>query len=228
MIIEILYPSLCNLFGDRGNVVYLKKCLPDATFIETGMDDEPYFVDHDVDLIYMGPTSESLQIAIKEKLEPYAKRIDDLIRNNVVFLLTGNAMEIFGKQVIDKDGITFEGLGILDIKAQRDMINRKNSIFLGKYNDLDFVGFQSQFTTCETSEETIVEKVYGIGLNEKSKYAFIKKNNLYATYLIGPILVLNPLFTKRVLKLEKLPYEDDAMKAYETRLAEFVAIANRK
>ena len=35
MVVEILYPHNCNLFGDRGNVIYLQKNLPEATFIAT-------------------------------------------------------------------------------------------------------------------------------------------------------------------------------------------------
>ena len=34
-VIEALYPEVCNLFGDTGNLRYLKLCLPQATFIET-------------------------------------------------------------------------------------------------------------------------------------------------------------------------------------------------
>ena len=30
MKIEILFPEYCNLFGDYGNMMYLKACLPDA------------------------------------------------------------------------------------------------------------------------------------------------------------------------------------------------------
>ncbi|MBQ0035508.1 MAG: hypothetical protein KBT35_01170 [Firmicutes bacterium] len=228
MIIEVLYPNLCNLFGDRGNVVYLKKCLPESTFIETGIDDEPYFNKHHVDLIYMGPTSEKGQIIVKEKLEPYKDKINDLIIEGTVFFLTGNAMEVFGKQVVDKDGTIFNGLGLLDINSNRDMINRKNSIFLGKYKDLEIVGFQSQFTTCTTSEEKIFEKVYGIGLNDSDSFAGIKKNNLIATPLIGPLLVLNPLFTKLALRMDKLPFESDLMKAYEVRLQEYKNIINKQ
>lgn len=227
MIIEILYPNLANLFGDRGNVVYLKKCFLDATFIETGIDDVPYFVSHDVDLIYMGPMSENSQIIVKEKLEPYKDKLNELINNNVSFLLTGNAMEVFGKQVIDKDGTIYNGLGLLDINSKRDMFNRKNSIFLGKYNDIDIVGFQSQFTTSTTSEEQIFEKIYGIGLNEESKYAGIRKNNLIATYIIGPLLVLNPAYTKMVLRKDSIPYEESLEKAYQTRLSEYKRIINK-
>ena len=35
MKIEILFPEICNLFGDMGNMKYLKKCLPNAEFIST-------------------------------------------------------------------------------------------------------------------------------------------------------------------------------------------------
>lgn len=57
-VIEALYPEVCNLFGDTGNLRYLKLCLPQATFIETALNDEPYFVHHPVSMIYLGPMSE--------------------------------------------------------------------------------------------------------------------------------------------------------------------------
>ena len=52
MTIEFLYPELCNLYGDRGNMDYLRRCLP-ADTRQTYMGDEPWFVQHEVDLIYM-------------------------------------------------------------------------------------------------------------------------------------------------------------------------------
>ena len=30
MKIEILFPEYCNLFGDLGNMMYLKACMPEA------------------------------------------------------------------------------------------------------------------------------------------------------------------------------------------------------
>ena len=35
MKIEILYPELCNLNGDMGNIRYLKKCVPEIEILET-------------------------------------------------------------------------------------------------------------------------------------------------------------------------------------------------
>ena len=33
MKIEVLFPEVCNLFGDISNIKYLKKCIPDAQII---------------------------------------------------------------------------------------------------------------------------------------------------------------------------------------------------
>ena len=61
MKIEILFPEFCNIYGDYGNVIYLKACLPDAEFIETSLNDEPKFITEDIDLVYMGSMTEKVQ-----------------------------------------------------------------------------------------------------------------------------------------------------------------------
>ena len=97
MKIEMLYPEVCNLFGDISNIKYLKKCLPDAEIIKTEINSEPAFVTQDVDMIYMGPMPENIQEVAIRKLRPYKERIEELIKKNVVFLVTGNA---FGTYLI--------------------------------------------------------------------------------------------------------------------------------
>ena len=44
MKIEILYPEICTLYGDKGNTMYLQKCLPDAEFVTTGLNEKPLFL----------------------------------------------------------------------------------------------------------------------------------------------------------------------------------------
>jgi CobQ-like glutamine amidotransferase family enzyme len=43
MKIEVLYPEICTLYGDKGNTMYLAKCLPNAEFISTGLNEKPLF-----------------------------------------------------------------------------------------------------------------------------------------------------------------------------------------
>ena len=67
MKIEVLFPEAANLFGDVWNYRYLKECMPEAELIETALNDEPAFVNGDVDLIYMGAMTERAQeLAIKK------------------------------------------------------------------------------------------------------------------------------------------------------------------
>jgi len=228
MVVEILYPKLCNLFGDRGNVIYLKKCLPEATFIETELNDVPYFVNHKVDLIYLGPSTESAQEKYVERLSKYRDCLEELINNGTYFLLTGNAVEVFGKEVTDKNGVCLKGLGLVDLSAERDYFGRKNTIYLGKYHDYEVVGFKSQFTLATSDEQPLFTNEKGFGLNLQCPTEGIRKNNLIATYLLGPMLVLNPLFTEELLKQlgvqsPKVALDELTMEAYKLRVEDFKA-----
>ncbi len=227
MKIEILFPEFCNLFGDMYNMKYLKLCIPEAEFIETALDQIPEFTKKDIDLIYLGPMTEKTQEKVIKKLEPYKEKIEELIEKNVVFLLTGNALEVFGKYIENEDGSRIKGLEIFDVYSKRDMMHRHNSFLIGKYEDIEIVGFKSQFTMMygDNKNNYFLEVEKGIGLNKESKLEGIKKNNFIGTYLIGPILIQNPLFTKKILEKigvnePKLAFEEDVISAYEARLKE--------
>ena len=226
--IEILFPEFCNLYGDISNMKYLKKCLPKANFIETAFDEEPAFLKEKVNFIYLGPMTENMQEKVIKKLMPYKERIEELINENVIFLITGNAIEIFGKYIENEDGSKIDGLGIFDIYAKRDMLHRHNSLFIGIYEGMEIVGFKSAFTLAYgNNEENYFARVEkGIGINKESKLEGVRKNNFIATYLIGPILILNPMFTKNLIekmgiKDKKLAFEQDLINAYNQRISEF-------
>ncbi len=229
--IEVLFPEFCNLYGDISNIKYLKKCLPNAKFYETAFDEELIFTKEKVNFIYLGPMTEKMQEKVINKLKPYKERIKELIDENVVFLVTGNAIEIFGKYIENEDGTKIDALDIFDIYAKRDMLHRHNSIFIGNWENIKVVGFKSQFTFAYGNNENDyfakVEK--GIGLNKESKLEGIQKNNFIGTYLLGPILILNPMFTKKIIEkmgIEdvKVAFEEDTIAAYNQRLSEFEKI----
>ena len=228
MKIEILFPEFCNLYGDISNIKYLKKCLSNqkVKYIETSFDMEPSFVTQDINFIYLGPMTENRQEKVIKKLMPYKKRIEELIEKDVVFLFTGNAIEVFGKYIENEDGSKIEGVGIFDVYSKRDMMHRHNSYFIGKYEDIEVVGFKSQFTMLygDNSANYFLDVEKGIGINKESKLEGIKRNNFIGTYIIGPLLILNPLLTKKIMKMlgadDKIALEEDTMAAYEERLKE--------
>ena len=226
MRIEILFPEFCNLFGDMYNMRYLKMCVPEAEFIETALDEVPAFVNEDINLIYLGPMTEKTQEKVIKRLMPYKERIEELIEKNVFFLFTGNAVEVLGKYIENEDGSKIEGVGIFDVYAKRDMMHRHNSYLVGMYGNIEIVGFKSQFTMMygDNSSSYFLQVEKGIGINEESKLEGIKKNNFIGTYLLGPILIENPLFTEKVLQAigakTDIALKEDMLAAYEARLNE--------
>jgi len=227
MKIEILYNDYL-IFGDGANVDYIVKCLPDAEVIYTSIHDKPYFAENEPDLIYMGAMSENNQERAIEALMPYKDRLNELIEKGSHILFTSTSCDVLGKFIIDGDR-TIECLGLFDFTVERKMLKRFNAMTLGTYNGYEMMGFKSQFgvaTPSENCNEFFFDVTRGSGLYKDFNKEGFKRNNLIATYIIGPFLILNPLFTKEWLsditgKEITLPFEDLAMECYKNRLAEF-------
>lgn len=228
--IEYLYPEIANLYGDPFNIKYLKNCLKEAEVVETSLVDGPKFVSEEIDMIYMGSMSEKSQKLIIEKLMPYKEKLHEMIDAGKVFLLTGNAVEVFEKYIEDNDGNKLEGLGLIDAYAMRNMSRRYNTLFLGKLpeTEIKIMGFKSTFSFSfgDNSNCFAFKSIKGVGINKDSTLEGFRIKNLFGTYLIGPLLVINPDFTKYIMKLlgeEKpsLQNEEVANKCFELRLKEF-------
>lgn len=228
MVVEILFQEVCGLYGDSQNPTYLQATLPDAQFIFTRLTNTPYFVENTPDLIYIGCMSESIQRRVINKLLPLRDRLVQLIDAGIPILATGNAGEIFTSQIeYVTEGIKVDGLGIFDMTVKTDLFNRYNGMVLGKFEDLKIVGFRSQFSFIygDNSDNYFLECIRGDGIHPGSKLEGMRKNNLFCTQLIGPILPLNPLFCEYLISLcgvsTQAAYKESAMDAYTQRLHEF-------
>lgn len=228
MKIEMLFPEICNLYGDPMNVDYLVRSYPEIQVVKTSLKSEPLFVSETPSLIYMGPMTERSQELVVKALTPYKDRIKELIEDGAAFLITGNAIEIFGKYIENEDGSKIECLGLFDTYAKRRMMNRYNSLFLGKFGSTTITAFKSQFSHSYGDAESLrlFRAERGAGLNPDVNYEGIRKNNFFATYLIGPLLPMNPKFTAYLLRVmgvedPKPAFEDAAEEAFSQRLAEF-------
>ena len=228
MKIEILYPEMSNIYGDYGNIMFLKKCLPDAEFVETELHSEPAFVKQDINLVYLGSMTEKAQEIIIRSLKPYKDKLNEYIQTGKAILFTGNSLEILGKYIENDDETKIEGLGILDIYSKREMFNRYNSLFLGEFKNIKIVGFKDQFAHSYGNNETtyFAKVIRGAGLNRESKLEGIRINNFIGTSILGPILVLNPEFAKFFVhnilgqNKSKITFEKAASDSYEARLKE--------
>lgn len=227
------------MFGDQANTELLLRALPDAEAVRTPLRARPAFLDRQVDLVYMGSMTERGQARAAAALAPLGAEIGSRIDGGARFLATGNSLEIFGKYIDCGDGERIEGLGLFDVYARRDMAHRYNGLFLGKYGDIDIVGFQSRFShlydtgntpqappPADGAQDFLFETVRGAGRRPGDAREGLRRANFMATYVLGPLLILNPLFTKKLLldmgaPPAELPFEPAAIDSYKARLREF-------
>jgi CobQ-like glutamine amidotransferase family enzyme len=228
MTIEILYPEVCNLYGDLMNIEYLRRAVPEAEVVKTSLKTRPAFLDRDVSLVYLSSMTERAQILVRDAMTPHLDALKQKIEEGLPILATGNAMELFIREIQDEDGTKTPMLGLFDLQAKRTMERRYNALYLGRFEDMDILGFKSQFSHAYGGEDVpaLFETVRGAGRNPGETREGIRYKNFMATYLLGPLLVLNPPFTRLMLRLigagdRPVPFEKAAMDAYTLRLDEF-------
>ena len=225
---ELLYPEYCNIFGESYNMEYLSRCNDEIEVIRTDNTSEPAFARGDVDMIYLGCSPERKQEHIAELLMPYRERIAELIENGTVILATGNAIELFGREIRDA-GRVIPTLGLFDFYSERYMeADRHNSQYVGLFRakdgtEITMLGHRSQFSFAygEFDEPLIEDVEIGIGMNPDTKREGLYRNNFFATYSLGPCFIMNPLFAKYILRLlgldDALLFEKEIIEAYEYR-----------
>ena len=229
MKIEILYPELCCLYGDKGNTKFLQQCLPEAEFVYTQLNEKPHFLTEDVALCCMYSMSEQSQELILSRLMPYRDELAARFESgSTLFLFTGNALELLGKYIQREDGSKVDALSIFDTYTVRQAPNRFNTLIQAEFEGMTLLGYTSRFShTYGVTEKLAMSKVTdGTGCEPNGKLEGVRSGRILATYLLGPVLVANPDFAKWLLKVlgieePKLPFESDLYKAFDVRKQEF-------
>lgn len=232
--IEMLYPEIANLHGDNANIHYLAQCRPDARIVRTGLTDTPAFAGGPVDVIYLGPMAENNQLKALERLRPHRERVEELIHSGTTFLFTHNAFELLGSRIRnDEMGYDVAGLGVFEFESTLQMFGRYNGKVMGVVPeggaDHPVLGYKSQFSmiSADVSLPGFLAADRGIGRNVSTNVEGVRVRNFIGTSLIGPLLVVNPHFTRGLLaRLDPdsapvLAHERLALAAYEARLADF-------
>lgn len=227
MKIEILFPEQGYLHGDMGNVKYLKACLPEAEFIETTLADMPAFINEEIDLIYMGYLSKEMLVKAIDKLMPYKERIQEMINDKKCILFTGNAMEVLFREVVYGEEV-IPALNIFDFTTIVDEKRKYEGNYYGQFNERKIVAckIQSSMTYGSNENFSFCKGLRGMGINRSTICEGIRKNNFYGTYLIGPLLIMNPYFTSFLfarmgIVRPKLAYAAAVKDAYARRVEEF-------
>lgn len=198
-----LYYDLMNLYGENGNIRYLKRKLEeqeiDVTVHFLSMEDE---IDYDkYDIYYIGTGSEENKIIVLKDMLKDKDSILKAIKDNKYFLVTGNALDMFGK-VINREDDKIEALGAFDYEVNEEEFRIVGEqLYSSNVIKEKIVGFQNRNSVLvNNSDNTLFDVIKGTGNKPNDSNEGIHENNFFGTYLLGPILVRNPYFTDYIIK----------------------------
>ena len=223
--IEVLFSEFGNMYGEIYNPMFLEKSSDKIKLVYTRFNEEPYFVKNKVDMVYISNLRDIKIYDIIDKLSKYKDKIKEMIEDNVIFLLTGDAIEMFGSY-IEENGKKHDALGIFDYHVEKNLKVKYASWVKGNFEDIEIIGHRNQFSKCYGIGEDIkfIDVKNGTGSDIDGNIEGVHYKNFFATYLLGPFLIMNPLFAKYILKLlgvKDFKFEKVAMEAYNHRMEYF-------
>ncbi len=194
-----LCPEAMSLYGEYANLLILRRHLEDLG-VEAEMESVPLCSAPDfsqADFIYMGCGTERTQKAVLQWLQPHAGGLRAALDRGAAVLFTGNAMETLGASVTDRDGNSWEGLGLADFTTvETDRRTPHDVIATPALWEGTAVGFMNKCsTTSGVTTPLFTALSMGFGNDREGGGEGFVSGDLYATHITGPVLVKNPAFT---------------------------------
>ncbi len=207
-----LYPELLNMYGDRGNIMALKKRAQwrniNVQVLTISLGD--YFSPLDYDLVFMGGGQDYEQEIIQNDiLDIKGDNIIKAIEDNKVFLCICGGYQLLGKYYKTWDEKQIEFLGALDlwtIGSEKRMIGNmimECDFLPGENSGKQVVGFEnhSGCTYLGPSVKPLGKVIKGYGNNGEDGYEGAIYKNVYCSYSHGSLLPKNPALTDHLLSL---------------------------
>ena len=202
-----LFPDILYIHGERGNLLALERVAKFAG-AEVSVDridfDTEGFDPMNYDFIFCPPGEIASFHAVVEWLKPYKAQFEAFMVAGRVMLVTGTSQCIFGGVTKRDDGSSVEGLGLIDCDfTERKLVYGDDLNYMAKFGGEEFeiFGSQIQMMDVESREEAFGQLKYGFGNTGKDRTEGSIKKNCIFTNTLGPIMVLNPWLTKKMVQI---------------------------
>jgi hypothetical protein len=197
-----LYPNLMSTYGDRGNIITLKKRC-EWRSIETEIKQINVESNDDdlasCDLLMMGGAQDAQQEVVAKDLLEKKKILSELIENGTPGLYICGGFQYMGEYYKTANGNKLPQLGILDMYTENPGGQRLiGNIAINVDNLFDkqtvLIGFENHGgrTILGKNIKPLGKVIKGFGSNDKAKEEGAVYKNSIGTYLHGPILPKNP------------------------------------
>ncbi len=204
-----LYPELMSTYGDRGNIIVLKKIAEDhninVEILRLNQDTNDTAIS-ECDLLFMGGAQDLQQeIVNRDLIEKKGATLIKMIEREIPGLFICGAYQFLGKYYKDAYGTRIPGLGIFDMytESKKDSPRLIGNIVVSPNNESTLVGFENHGgRTYLADKSTAFAKVIkGFGNNGEDETEGIRYKNSIGTYMHGPILPSNPSMAVELLQL---------------------------
>lgn len=196
-----LYPREMNIYGDTGNVLVLRKRLEwrglEAKVVPINVGDP---LPADADILLGGGGQDAAQGDIGRDFVSRGPTLRAMAGDGLVMLTICGTYQMLGHEFLTKDGDRIEGVSVLDVVTKgsdsRLIGNNHIATTWGR-----LVGFEnhSGLTELGADVEPLGRTVSGRGNNGSDLTEGAVRDNVFGTYLHGPVLAKSPAFADELL-----------------------------
>lgn len=199
-----LYPDILNLYGDRGNIICMKKRLADRDILVTvtGVSVGQPLRAADYDLFFIGGGQDFEQEVLLADIKgEKTAEIKSAIEDGKTFLAICGGYQILGGYYKTWDGVQCDFTGALDFYT----IGQKERMTGNYVFDCDgigkVVGFENHSgrTYLGASVSPLGKIIKGFGNNGEDGTEGARYKNVFASYGHGPLLPKNPKLCDLIL-----------------------------
>ena len=223
-----LYPGLLNLYGDRGNIITLRRRCAwrgiDLRVHEIGLGES--LPADPPDLFFMGGDQDREQtVVIQDLRERHQASIQNHVSAGVPFLAVCGSYQLLQQYYRPAEGPDLVGLGIIDaytVHPGHDVPRCVGNIVV-EWEEGTVVGFENHGgrTYLRSGAVPLGRVIQGHGNNGEDGFEGARTGNVFGTYVHGSLLPKNPAFADALLRLAlerrypnyDLPPLDDSLEA---------------
>jgi CobQ-like glutamine amidotransferase family enzyme len=203
-----LYPALLNVAGDGGNVMAVVNRANwrglSTEVTRVGLDETPDFTSFDM-VFFQGGQDVEMKVAARD-LEAKGASLREAADSGGVILAVCAGLQLLGHRYVQPGGDQIDGVGVLDLETEagptRFMQHAACLVSIGDDTEV-VVGFENHSgrTTLGPDAAPFGSVVAGAGNNSTDGTEGARQQNVFATYLHGPVLPKNPWFADALAQL---------------------------
>lgn len=203
-----LYPDILNLYGDRGNIITMKRRL-ESRGIKVNIDEcsigQPLNADK-YDIFFIGGGQDFEQeVLLRDLSSGKAQDIRTAVEEEKTFLAICGGYQMLGQYYKTWDGVQLDfigAIGVHTIGAKERMIGNYMFRTTPESGDTVVVGFENHSGKTYLSEQVapLGMMLSGNGNNGEDKTEGARYKNVFGTYSHGSLLPKNPVLCDFILQ----------------------------